>query len=176
MSLQSQSSSSQHHREQPRTTEKQRSHESAFDTPLEELTPQQQLDLARRKQRAETMLLDWTERLMSPVAEEMLIQASSYFRPIDYTELLLERNLAGRCAYPPCTLDCPAQAGKGSIFRLSSGKIVDRDREVRFCDKKHQTASNVYAAQLSTEPLWYRAELDQDPLNTTYARNITLLE
>ena len=145
---------------------------------MTEPTAQERQELARRKAKAEALLLEWTEKLTDVVETQTLIRAATYLRPVDYNEILLERNLVRLCGYPTCGEACRPKLGSGAVFRLSSNAVVDRDREPRFYSDQHAADSKDYAEQLSPEPLWFRMELDADVevQDTTYSRSIKIVE
>lgn len=138
------------------------------------LSAHEKQELARRRAKAELLLLEWTEKLLDTVTAQDLTRAATYMRPADYQEVVVERNLVKLCGYPMCGAACEAKRGTGMAFRVSQNQVVDRDSEARFCSKLHERASDLYAAQLSPEPLWYRKELDTEESETSYSRAVEL--
>jgi len=85
------------------------------------------------------------------------------FRPKDFDELILERNLADKCGYVFCPNEPRPEAAKGKsrIIGKSSAqtlKIVDSNKVARWCSDDCAIRAVHIKVQLNDEPAWLRVE------------------
>jgi len=85
------------------------------------------------------------------------------FRPKDFDELILERNLADKCGYVFCPNDPRPDTAKGKSRILGKTsvqtlKIVDSDKVARWCSDECAIRAVHIKVQLNDEPAWLRVE------------------
>ncbi|ODV91037.1 hypothetical protein CANCADRAFT_2756 [Tortispora caseinolytica NRRL Y-17796] len=121
-----------------------------------------------------------TEELILFISEILLQQTDPFFlklcsrflTPIEYDLIMNERNIIHLCGYPLCnvtadTIKC----------RDPSKMQLPYAYWHQFCSKAHQKASNLYKAQLNSDPLWLRPNILYSPYGSSvYETRIILLE
>lgn len=85
------------------------------------------------------------------------------FRPQDFDELILERNLADKCGYVFCPNEPRPDTAKGKsrILGKSSAqtlKIVDANKVTRWCSDECAVRAVHIKVQLNTDPAWLRVD------------------
>ncbi|EEB07122.1 RNA polymerase II-associated protein Rtr1 [Schizosaccharomyces japonicus yFS275] len=126
---------------------------------LKERKEQEQRELTKRllseaKSRIEfdNLVLEWIERLMDPVSEEILKESQNFLRKTDYNEVVKERHLVKLCGYPTCS-NSPK---KQTRYRIEGNKMLRYGGLNYYCSKDCFLASCSFMLQLSEEPLWIR--------------------
>lgn len=85
------------------------------------------------------------------------------FRPQDFDELILERNLADKCGYVFCPNEPKPETAKGKSRILGKSsvqslRIVDSNKVTRWCSDECAIRAVHIKVQLNTEPAWLRIE------------------
>ncbi|KAH8691190.1 Rtr1/RPAP2 family-domain-containing protein [Talaromyces proteolyticus] len=102
------------------------------------------------------------------------------FQPTDFDNLILERNIEGRCGYALCPREHKKEDSnakfrlmlgpKGSAGRGREMKIVAREKLEMWCSEQCAERALYLRVQLAEEPVWERRA------NEGAARQVTLLE
>lgn len=130
---------------------------------------QQQKDVENQIFEATEDLIDFplTEHVTADKPSSSDIQAFQMlvapFRPQDFDELILERNLADKCGYVFCPNEPRPETAKGKARILGKTsaqtlKIVDANKVTRWCSDECAIRAVHIKVQLNTEPAWLRAE------------------
>lgn len=126
------------------------------------------------RQRAELQTLEWIEKLLDPISTQELKMSSRFFRPQDFDEVIVERNLAEDCGYPLCTRKRVKIRQK---FKISTRekKVYSLDRLSSFCGQEHLQDAVYFRSQLSEDPVWAREGItDTEPGRGRWERDIKL--
>ncbi|KAK9449159.1 uncharacterized protein V1518DRAFT_417299 [Limtongia smithiae] len=117
---------------------------------------------------ANALVLLLTEFLTDPVDDVFLKFSARFLTPIDYDEVIAERNVSHRCGYPTCA-EIPTTTPRGStkaMFRITyplppscTTSPSPSSYLARFCCKSHFQASVIYRAQLSADAVWTRMDI-----------------
>lgn len=92
-----------------------------------------------------------------PTTEDYLLKSMSYFQPVHYEQVVLERHSLGICAYPTCSNQARTHLA-ASRFRLSPStrRIIDTAVAKYFCSDTCQAKSSRLGDQISDVSVYQR--------------------
>ncbi|RDD45385.1 putative RNA polymerase II subunit B1 CTD phosphatase RPAP2 [Trichoplax sp. H2] len=99
------------------------------------------------------------EQLLDTVSQEFLLNCAKFIDPSYYDDAIEERFIIRKCGYPICENQLQNVTRQKYHIDTARNKVYDMEKKRRFCSNFCCKASNFFAKQLSTEPLWGRHEI-----------------
>ncbi|BFZ62872.1 hypothetical protein YB2330_003982 [Saitoella coloradoensis] len=115
--------------------------------------------------RAETLVLEWVEKLLDGVDEATLKMSARYLRPRDFSDAMLERKLEKLCGYPLCpeslspTTTTTTTTSAQSPRRRSRNSMI-----VNPVSKAGPIPEGFHSELCAIKATWFRRQLDDEPL------------
>ncbi|GAO47233.1 hypothetical protein G7K_1443-t1 [Saitoella complicata NRRL Y-17804] len=108
--------------------------------------------------RAETLVLEWVEKLLDGVDEATLKMSARYLRPQDFSDAMLERKLEKLCGYPLCPQSLNPTSSTQSPRRSRNSMIINP------VSKKGPIPEGFHSELCAIKASWFRRQLDDEPL------------
>ncbi|XP_071947811.1 putative RNA polymerase II subunit B1 CTD phosphatase rpap2 [Antedon mediterranea] len=105
------------------------------------------------------------ERLLEcQIEEEFLINCAKFILPDHYKDVVEERAITKQCGYPMCDNVLGQTPKKQYHISMKTNKVYDITDRKCFCSNDCYKASQYYASQISTVPLWMRDKDEPVPI------------
>ena len=91
------------------------------------------------------------------ITEERLIESLPLLNPINYSDIIEERFSMKLCSYILCANQLKSIPRNKYHISVKTRQVFDLSERKKFCCDQCYKASNFFASQLNTEPLWKRS-------------------
>eukprot|EP00118_Oscarella_pearsei_P001719 m.8249 g.8249 ORF g.8249 m.8249 type:complete len:138 (+) comp20445_c0_seq1:156-569(+) len=92
--------------------------------------------------------------LEDSVEESFLLECANHINQDYYTDVVEERFIIKRCGYPLCDEALTEIPQQKYHISVAQNRVYELTERKKFCSNNCFKASNYYAGQLSTEPVW----------------------